>query len=127
MSEFYFDVGKWEEDLSRRGRKLMAEEGDPAGEEGTRKRKRKRPSKKDLVCVLHILFLFFVAFKKSFFPSRRIGLKNRKISRNLLKQLGCVLNFLWRYISMEESIIMSTTSRANVLLFAHEVVGITMV
>ena len=37
MSEFYFDVGKWEEDLSRRGRKLMAEEGDPAGEEGTRR------------------------------------------------------------------------------------------
>ena len=64
---------------------------------------------------------------KIIFPFRRIGLKNRKISRNLLKQLGCVLNFLWRYISMEESIIMSTISRANVLLFAHEVVGITMV
>ena len=67
MSEFYFDVGNWEEDLSRRGGRLMAEEGDPAGEEGARERKRKRPSKKDLVCVLRILFLFFVAFKISFF------------------------------------------------------------
>jgi hypothetical protein len=46
-----FDVGKWEEDLARRGGSLMAEEGDPAGEDGTRERKRKRPSKKDLVCV----------------------------------------------------------------------------
>jgi hypothetical protein len=48
MSEFYFDVGKWEEELARRGGSLMAEEGDPAGEEGSRERKRKRPSKKDL-------------------------------------------------------------------------------
>jgi len=46
MSEFYFDVGKWEEELARRGGSLMAE--DPAGEEGTKERKRKRPSKKDL-------------------------------------------------------------------------------
>ena len=51
MSEFYFDVGKWEEDLARRGGRLMGEEDDPTGEEGTREKKRKRPSKKDLVCV----------------------------------------------------------------------------
>ena len=48
MSEFYFDVGKWEEDLARRGGRLMGEE-DPADEEGTKEKKRKRPSKKDLV------------------------------------------------------------------------------
>ena len=93
MSEFYFDVGKWEEDLSRRGGRLMAEEGDPTGEEGTREKKRKRPSKKDLVCVLRILFLFSVAFN-ILFPFYRIGLKNRKDSRKSLKQLGCVLNLL---------------------------------
>ena len=51
MSEFYFDVGKWEEELARRGGRLMGEEN-PAGEEGIKERKRKRPSKKDLVCIL---------------------------------------------------------------------------
>ncbi|KAF9484309.1 hypothetical protein BDN70DRAFT_872809 [Pholiota conissans] len=44
MSEFYFDVNKWEEDLAKRGGRLMGEEGE---EEETGK-KRKRPSKKDL-------------------------------------------------------------------------------
>ena len=58
MSEFYFDVGKWEEDLARRGGRLMGEE-DPTGEEGSREKKRKRPSKKDLVCIS--------AFSTSFF------------------------------------------------------------
>jgi len=50
MSEFYFDVGKWEEDLARRGGRLMGEEdaADGGYEEGTREKKRKRPSKKDL-------------------------------------------------------------------------------
>ncbi|KAF8816049.1 hypothetical protein BYT27DRAFT_7248576 [Phlegmacium glaucopus] len=50
MSEFYFDVGKWEEDLARRGGRLMGEEEDAAGEyeEGSKEKKRKRPSKKDL-------------------------------------------------------------------------------
>jgi len=49
MSEFYFDVGKWEEDLARRGGRLMGEE-DAGGEyeEGTKEKKRKRPSKRDL-------------------------------------------------------------------------------
>ena len=52
MSEFYFDVGKWEEDLARRGGRLMVEEEDAGGEyeEGTKEKKRKRPSKKELVC-----------------------------------------------------------------------------
>jgi len=50
MSEFYFDVGKWEEDLARRGGRLMGEEEDAGGEgeEETKEKKRKRPSKKDL-------------------------------------------------------------------------------
>ena len=52
MSEFYF--GKWEEDLARRGGRLM-------GEEGTKERKRKRPSKKDLVWFFFVVFdLFFI-------------------------------------------------------------------
>jgi hypothetical protein len=60
MSEFYFDVEKWEEDLARRGGRLMGEEDDPADEEGTKEKKRKRPSKKDLVCrfFLRNSFLF---------------------------------------------------------------------
>ncbi|KIM36387.1 hypothetical protein M413DRAFT_449258 [Hebeloma cylindrosporum] len=46
MSEFYFDVNKWEEDLAKRGGSIMAEEGDD--EEGGSGKKRKRPTKKDL-------------------------------------------------------------------------------
>ncbi|KAJ3501248.1 hypothetical protein NLJ89_g9427 [Agrocybe chaxingu] len=44
MSEFYFDVNKWEEQLAERGGSNMAEEGD----EGGSGKKRKRPTKKDL-------------------------------------------------------------------------------
>jgi hypothetical protein len=47
MSEFYFDVNKWEEDLAKRGGSIMAEEGDD--EEAGSGKKRKRPTKKDLV------------------------------------------------------------------------------
>lgn len=43
MSEFYFDVGAWEKDLATR----QAEEKE--AEESGEGRKRKRPSKKDLV------------------------------------------------------------------------------
>lgn len=49
MSEFYFDVGKWEEDLAKRGGRNMGEED---GEDETGK-KRKRPSKKDIVSKYH--------------------------------------------------------------------------
>ena len=67
MSEFYFDVNKWEEDLAKRGGSIMAEEGDDE-EAGTGK-KRKRPTKKDLVSfLLHecpevddIINLFFLS------------------------------------------------------------------
>ncbi|KAF8961365.1 hypothetical protein BDZ97DRAFT_1828939 [Flammula alnicola] len=45
MSEFYFDVNKWEEDLAQRGGRLMGDEED---EEGGAGKKRKRPTKKDL-------------------------------------------------------------------------------
>jgi len=44
MSEFYFDVKGWEEELARRGGSLMGNEEETA--EGGKKRK--RPSKKDL-------------------------------------------------------------------------------
>ena len=50
MSEFYFDVNKWEEDLAKRGGSIMAEEGDD--EEAGSGKKRKRPTKKDLVSSL---------------------------------------------------------------------------
>jgi len=44
MSEFYFDVNKWEEDLATQ------QEGEGSG------KKRKRPTKKDLVCrPIHVL------------------------------------------------------------------------
>lgn len=66
----------------------MAEEGDPAGEEGTREKKRKRPMKKDLVCVLCILFLLCCL---SYL--HRMSLKNRKrLKENRKNKLGCVLN-----------------------------------
>ena len=99
MSEFYFDVGKWEEDLARRGGRLMGEE-DLTGEEGTKEKKRKRPSKKDLVCRFTPFFfpLFSLAFIIPFFffnNLRRIGLKNKKDSRKSLKQLGCALEFFF--------------------------------
>ena len=65
MSEFYFDVGKWEEDLARRGGRLMGEE-DASGEyeEGTKEKKRKRPSKRDLVCTN--FFRYFGLLLRSF-------------------------------------------------------------
>ena len=104
MSEFYFDVGKWEEDLARRGGRLMGEE-DPVGEEGSKEKKRKRPSKKDLVCFCAFLFLppppFFVAFNFFFY---RIDLKSKKDSRKSLKQLGCVLDFPCVYISIHTNL-----------------------
>jgi len=46
MSEFYFDVNKWEEDLAKRGGSLMAEEGEEGGDASGKKRK--RPTKKDI-------------------------------------------------------------------------------
>ena len=50
MSEFYFDVNKWEEDLAKRGGSIMAEEGEDEAGSG---KKRKRPTKKDLVSFLN--------------------------------------------------------------------------
>ena len=61
MSEFYFDVDKWEADLAKRGGRLMDDEDD-AGEEGTREKKRKRPSKKDLVCCAFLTFFLWQFF-----------------------------------------------------------------
>lgn len=49
MSEFYFDVGAWEKDVEARKRAEQAEE-----EEGTGK-KRKKPTKKDLVGLFYSL------------------------------------------------------------------------
>jgi len=51
MSEFYFDVGKWEEDLAKRGGRLRGDEDGDGGVdgEGSDGKKRKRPTKKDIV------------------------------------------------------------------------------
>lgn len=74
MSEFYFDVNQWEEDLAREQES-----------EGSSGKKRKRPTKKDLVSRPRgpqrdaQLFCF------------RRGLRSRNVSRRLPKLLGCVL------------------------------------
>jgi hypothetical protein len=52
MSEFYFDVKGWEEELAQRGGSLMGTNGNGNEEDGVEGgKKRKRPSKKDLVGV----------------------------------------------------------------------------
>ena len=58
-------------------------------EEGTKEKKRKRPSKRDLVCTN-----FHCCLDISFF-CYRICLKNKRASRNLLKHHGCILEHLF--------------------------------
>jgi hypothetical protein len=67
--------------LARRGGRLIGEleEEDPAGEDGTKEKKRKRPSKKDLVCVCAFLLPSLWRLK-NLFSLRRTGLKNKKDS-----------------------------------------------
>ncbi|KAF4613238.1 hypothetical protein D9613_010888 [Agrocybe pediades] len=49
MSEFYFDVNKWEEDLAKRGGRLRGEEdGEGSANGDGSDKKRKRPTKKDI-------------------------------------------------------------------------------
>lgn len=65
MSEFYFDVGKWEQDLAKHGGSIKASSGDMYGgasgssgqgsaadgeweDDGHGGRKRKRPNKKEM-------------------------------------------------------------------------------
>ena len=77
MSEFYFDVGKWEEDLAKRGGSIRAEEGD---EEGGSGKKRKRPSKKDLVsCIMaiHDLLILISTWQERFKEQK----KQKKIAK----------------------------------------------
>jgi hypothetical protein len=60
MSEFYFDVKGWEDELAQRGGSLMGTNGNE-GEEGGKKRK--RPTKKDLVGFSSLSFYsFFLTF-----------------------------------------------------------------
>lgn len=68
MSEFYFDVGQWEQDVEARNLQEAQEEV-----EG---RKRKRPTKKDLVCLLLMIAIFKEGVRAHAFLSRN-GLKNR--------------------------------------------------
>jgi hypothetical protein len=53
MSEFYFDVKGWEEELAQRGGSLMGTNEEEGAEGG---KKRKRPTKKDLVGVSVFFF-----------------------------------------------------------------------
>lgn len=48
MSEFYFDVKAWEEELAQRGGSLMGNNSNDAGAGEEAGKKRKRPTKKDL-------------------------------------------------------------------------------
>lgn len=74
MSQFYFDVSAWEQQVA-----------DDKEEEEVNGKKRKRPTKKDLVCFLGagVRSLVLIAF---FF---RNGLRNRRSRRRLRKRLGC--------------------------------------
>jgi hypothetical protein len=61
MSEFYFDVAAWEGELAQRGGSLMGEEGAGQGSNGDGQggeggKKRKRPTKKDLVEFLFSIY-----------------------------------------------------------------------
>ncbi|KAG5641247.1 hypothetical protein DXG03_005661, partial [Asterophora parasitica] len=58
MSEFYFDVNAWEQQLASQGGSIMGGE-----EEG---KKRKRPSKKDLVRPSHLFLGWFKALTSEF-------------------------------------------------------------
>jgi len=74
MSEFYFDVNKWEEDLAKRGGSIMAEEGDDEASSG---KKRKRPTKKDLVSFLPSLVGNLINIVFSLFPHRNASKSRR--------------------------------------------------
>ena len=76
MSEFYFDVNKWQEDVAER---KLEEEADG--------KKRKRPSKKDLVCPL---FSFAGINTFLIHQNLRKGTRSRRKRRNWLRRLGCV-------------------------------------
>jgi hypothetical protein len=73
MSEFYFDVAAWEN-----GRESEAKE-----EEG---KKRKRPTKKDLVSEW---LLLMDPRHSSTYATRRIALKSKRDSRKLQRRRGC--------------------------------------
>lgn len=61
MSEFYFDVNKWEEDLAREHEQS----------EETSGKKRKRPTKKDLVSVFSMYTISFLAFVQERFKEQK--------------------------------------------------------
>lgn len=48
MSQFYFDVDKWQEDLAKQGGSIKGAAADEWEDDGQGGRKRKRPTKKDL-------------------------------------------------------------------------------
>jgi hypothetical protein len=75
MSEFYFDVGAWEKEVAER----YEAEADAGG------KKRKRPTKKDLVWVYSrpLCFCYLT-------PAFRNGTKSRKNKRRLRRPLGSV-------------------------------------
>lgn len=86
MSQFYFDVGQWEKDVEKR----KAEE---AAEEAAGGKKRKRPTKKDLV-------RRFLPVSRCCADRRcRRGLKSRRSRRRLPRQHGCVHDIVYAYLT----------------------------
>lgn len=120
MSEFYFDVGKWEDDLAKRGGRLMGEE-DAGGEneEGPKQKKRKRPSKKDLVCIFFLrIFLVRVRCVEFFI----IGSVQRTKKTQEARQNGVVAYLI--LLALYKS---SFGNCCNCLLFYNSVVNSTTV
>jgi hypothetical protein len=86
MSSVYFDVGQWEADLAARKEEEDAEGG----------RKRKRPSKKDLVRLCLLVYLLPACFSTSRrlltgrSPPSRNASRSRRSSRRSQRLRGCV-------------------------------------
>lgn len=85
MSDVYFDVSAWEEDINARN----AAEAD---EEGSSK-KRKKPSKADLVSLVTAVHFRFLTL-----PSCRSASKNKKSGKSSTKMHGCETDFLHVFV-----------------------------
>lgn len=79
MSQFYFDVNAWEQQIA----------DDKEEEEDGNGKKRKRPTKKDLVCRFVLTILNFVILVLTLSLNIRNGSKNKRNRRRLQKRHGC--------------------------------------
>jgi len=70
MSEFYFDVNAWENQLAEHGGSIQGPESES--------KKRKKPSKKDLVCVSFTGRLIVLNFSQERFKEQK---RQKKIAK----------------------------------------------